>query len=87
MITPLIPLLAVESDASHLSVAKGRFRVARLFYLANKQSTLSSAFKPSGIVHVMCHIMRKAISSAVEAELGGALFHNGKWGISNQQLS
>ncbi|MFY8062379.1 MAG: hypothetical protein ACOVN2_01595, partial [Usitatibacteraceae bacterium] len=70
-------LLAVESDASYLSVAKGRSRAAGYFYLTNKQATPSSAFNPNGAVHVLCHIMREVLSSAAEAELG-ALFHNGK---------
>ena len=70
-------LLAVESDASYLSVAKGRSRAAGYFYLTTRQTTPSSPFQPNGAVHVMCHIMREVLSSAAEAELG-ALFHNGK---------
>ena len=70
-------LLAVESDASYLSVVKGRSRAAGYFYLTNKQTTPSADFKPNGAVHVLCHIMREVLSSAAEAELG-ALFHNGK---------
>ena len=71
-------LLAVESDASYLSVAKGRSRAAGYFYLTNHQAMPSSStFKPNGAVHVLCHIMRKVLSSAAEAKLG-ALFHNGK---------
>ena len=70
-------LLAVESDASYLSVAKGRSRAAGYFYLTNHQVAPSAVYKPNGAVHVLCHIMREVLSSAAEAELG-ALFHNGK---------
>ena len=70
-------LLAVESDASYLSVAKGRSRAAGYFYLTNLQSSPTTPFKPNGAIHILCHIMREVLSSAAEAELG-ALFHNGK---------
>ena len=70
-------LLAVESDASYLSVAKGRSRAAGYFFLTNHLAAPTSPYKPNGAVHVLCHIMREVLSSAAEAELG-ALFHNGK---------
>jgi hypothetical protein len=70
-------LLAVESDASYLSVVKAQSRAAGYFYLTNTPSTPTAALKPNGAVHVLCHIMREVLSSAAEAELG-ALFHNGK---------
>ena len=70
-------LLAVESDASYLSVAKGRSRAAGYFFLTNKLPTASGQYHSNGAVHVLCHIMREVLSSAAEAELG-ALFHNGK---------
>ena len=70
-------LLAVESDASYLSVVKGRSRAAGYFFLTNKRSSPTSSFKPDGAVHILCHIMREVLSSAAEAELG-AVFHNGK---------
>jgi hypothetical protein len=70
-------VLAVESDASYLSVVKARSRAAGYFYLTNTPANASDAFKPNGAVHVLCHIMREVLSSAAEAELG-ALFHNGK---------
>jgi hypothetical protein len=70
-------ILAVESDASYLSVVKGRSRAAGYFFLTNKTTSPFGPFKPNGAVHVMCHIMREVLSSAAEAELG-ALFHNGK---------
>jgi hypothetical protein len=70
-------ILAVESDASYLSVVKGRSRAAGYFFLTNKLATPTSSYKPNGAVHILCHIMREVLSSAAEAELG-ALFHNGK---------
>jgi hypothetical protein len=70
-------LLAVESDASYLSVVKGRSRAAGYFFLTNKPISTQGPYKPNGAVHVLCHIMREVLSSAIEAELG-ALFHNGK---------
>ena len=70
-------ILAVESDASYLSVIKARSRAAGYFYLTNAPSTPTAELKPNGAVHVLCHIMREVLSSAAEAELG-ALFHNGK---------
>ncbi|KAI2498397.1 Reverse transcriptase (RNA-dependent DNA polymerase) [Fragilaria crotonensis] len=70
-------LLAIESDASYLSVVKARSRAAGYFYLTNKTTARNAGFKPNGAVHVLCQIMREVLSSAAEAELG-ALFHNGK---------
>ena len=70
-------LLAIESDASYLSVTKGRSRAAGFFFLTNHRATSADAFKSNGAVHILCHIMREVLSSAAEAELG-ALFHNGK---------
>jgi hypothetical protein len=70
-------ILAVESDASYLSVVKARSRAAGYFYLTNTPTCSTAALKPNGAVHVLCHIMREVLSSAAEAELG-ALFHNGK---------
>jgi hypothetical protein len=70
-------LLAVESDASYLSVIKTRSRAAGYFYLTSKPAKSTDAFPPNGAVHILCHIMREVLSSAAEAELG-ALFHNGK---------
>ncbi|KAI2488785.1 Reverse transcriptase (RNA-dependent DNA polymerase) [Fragilaria crotonensis] len=73
-------LAVVESDASYLSVAKGRSRAAGYFYLTNRPTTTptpSLTLALNGAVHVLCHIMREVLSSAAEAELG-ALFHNGK---------
>ena len=71
-------ILAVESDASYLSVMKGRSRAAGYFFLTNKRSSPTSSYKPNnGAVHIICHIMREVLSGAAEAELG-AFFHNGK---------
>ena len=70
-------LLAIESDASYLSVTKGRSRAAGYFFLTNQLQKATDSYHPNGAVHVLCHIMREVLSSAAEAELG-ALFHNGK---------
>ena len=70
-------ILAVESDASYLSVVKGRSRAAGYFFLTDHLASPTSSYKPNGAVHILCHIMREVLSSAAEAELG-ALFHNGK---------
>ena len=70
-------ILAIESDASYLSVVKGRSRAAGYFFLTNKTSSPTGPFKPNGAIHILCQIMREVLSSAAEAELG-ALFHNGK---------
>jgi hypothetical protein len=70
-------LLAVESDASYLSIIIGRSRAADYFYLTNTPATPTSPLKPNGAIHVLCHTMPDVLSSAAEAELG-ALFHNGK---------
>jgi hypothetical protein len=71
-------ILAVESDASYLSVIKARSRAAGYFYLTSKPKLPTDAFQPNGAVHVMCHIMREVLSSAAEAELGALFQHNGK---------
>ena len=70
-------ILAVESDASYLSVIKARSRAAGYFLLTNATASPNVPLKPNGAVRVLCHIMREVLSSAAEAELG-ALFHNGK---------
>jgi hypothetical protein len=70
-------ILAIESDASYLSVTKARSRAAGYFFLTNKRTTNTDPYTPNGAVHVLCQIMREVLSSAAEAELG-ALFHNGK---------
>ena len=73
-------ILAVESDASYLSVlVKAHSRAAGYFYLLTNTTPASptDALKPNGAVHILCHIMREVLSSAAEANFG-ALFHNGK---------
>jgi hypothetical protein len=72
-----VRFIAIESDASFLSVIKACSRTAGYFYLTNRQTKPTEAFKPNGAIHVLCHIMRKVLSSAAEAGLG-ALCHNGK---------
>ena len=72
-------LLAIESDASYLSVTKGHSRAVGYFFLTDKPATTRSAaaFKANGAVHVRCQIMREVLSRAAEAEVG-APFHNRK---------
>jgi len=70
-------ILAIESDASYLSVTKARSRAAGFFFLTNALNSPTDSYKANGALHVLCHIMREVLSSAAEAELG-ALFHNGK---------
>lgn len=70
-------ILAVESDASYLSVPKARSRAAGIFFLTNPASTNDQPLQSNGPIHVLCQTMREVLSSAAEAELG-ALFHNAK---------
>ncbi len=70
-------VLAVESDASYLSVVNARSCAVGYFYMTNKTARNTDAYTSDGAVHVVCHNMREVFSSAAEAELG-ALFHNGK---------
>jgi len=68
--------LAIESDASYLSVSKARSRAAGFFYLTSNQG-LPTSGPYNGPIHVYCCVMKEVLSSAAEAELG-ALFHNAK---------
>jgi hypothetical protein len=56
-------ILAIESDASYLSVIKARSRAAGFFFLTNTPKHPTDALKPNGAVHVLCHIMREVLSS------------------------
>jgi hypothetical protein len=68
--------LAIESDASHLSVSKARSWAAGFFYLTSNQG-LPHSRPYNGPIHVYCCVMKEVLSSAADAELG-ALFHNSK---------
>jgi len=70
-------VLALDSDASYLSVSKARSRAAGFYFLTSLPPTSDAALPINGAIHVLCHIMRNVVSSAAEAELG-ALFLNGK---------
>jgi hypothetical protein len=70
-------LLAVKSNASHLSVVKACLHAAGCFYLTSMPAKPVDALQPNGAVHVSCHIMRDVLSSAAKAKLV-ALFHDGK---------
>jgi hypothetical protein len=68
--------LAIESDASYLSVSMVWSRAAGFFYLTSNQG-LPTSGPYNGPIHVYCCVMKELLSSAAEAELG-ALFHNSK---------
>ena len=74
-------ILWVESDASYLSEPKSRSSAGGFHYLSNRPASLpTTTDKPpllNGPINVVCHIMRKVLSSAAETELG-ALFYNCK---------
>ena len=73
-------VLCVHSDASYLSVIKGRSRASGIFFLANKPNPKQlDSYTPilNGIVHLVCKILRNIMASAAEAELG-AIFVNGQ---------
>jgi hypothetical protein len=70
-------ILAIESNASCLSVTKGRSRAAGHFFMTNQRVNDTDQCTANGAVHVLCQIIREILSSAAEAELG-ALFHNSK---------
>ena len=68
--------LAIESDASYLSVSKARSRAAGYYYLASTPN-LQHSRPYNGPIHVYCCVLKEVLASAAEAELG-ALFHNCK---------
>jgi hypothetical protein len=74
--------LEVSTDSSYLSVTKSRSRAGGFHYLGNKRP--DRPIQPddplpimNGPVHVHCSIMPMIVSSAAEAETGGA-YYNGK---------
>jgi hypothetical protein len=74
--------LEVSTDSSYLSVTKSRSRIGGYHYLGNKRPDrpiLPEDPLPmmNGPVHVHCSIMPMIVSSAAEAETGGA-YYNGK---------
>ncbi len=66
-----------SSDASYLSIPKGRIRAAGLFYLSNKPNKNNSNTVLNAPIHAECSVIRHVMSSAAEAELG-ELFINAK---------
>ena len=75
-------ILAIESDASYLSVPQARSRAAGFFFLTTQPTdSTKNAVPANGPIHILCQTMREVMSSAAEAELG-ALFHNAKEGCS-----
>jgi hypothetical protein len=67
---------AIKPDASYLSVSKARSLATGFFYLTSNQG-LPHSRPYSGPIHICCCVMKEALSSVSEAELG-ALFHNSK---------
>ena len=70
--------LHIDSDASYLSVARGRSRAGGHFTLSDATCTPSlppSKPTPNGTLHTECKTLRNVMASAAKAELG-ALFHN-----------
>jgi hypothetical protein len=57
-------ILAVESDASYLSVSKAQSSAAGYFFMTNKCSTDKEQHTTNGAVRVLCQIMREVLSSA-----------------------
>jgi hypothetical protein len=59
-------LLAVESDASYLSIVEARSRaLPGYFYLTSKPAKpTNDTLKPNGAIHMLCRIMGEGFSSA-----------------------
>jgi len=74
--------LLIESDASYLSEAKARSRVAGFHYLSTHPSDLPANTDPpnNGPISIPCKIIRNVLASAAEAELAG-LFINSQEAI------
>jgi hypothetical protein len=72
-------ILQIHSNASYLSEAKARSRAGGIHFLGNKlPETIHPDDPPpplNGAVHIVNIIMRNALASATEAEVG-AYFHN-----------
>jgi len=66
-------LLAIESDASYLSIPKVQSRAAGFFFLTSNLPTRHQHFNPNGAIHILCHVMKQEVlSSATESELGAS---------------
>jgi hypothetical protein len=74
--------LHIHSDASYLSEAEARSRIAGFFFLSDKPKNPSIAPSPTdtpppvnGAVLVLSNILRVVVASATEAEMGGVFFN------------
>ena len=71
-------ILNIHSDASYLTEAKARSRVAGHYFLGSKP-TKNKPIPLNGAIYAFCGILKFVVASAAEAELG-ALFLNAKEG-------
>ena len=67
-------ILNLHSDASYLSVGKGRNRAGGYFFLGSVPRD-NQNIQLNGNIHIICAILKLVAASAAEAELG-ALFFN-----------
>ena len=74
--------LHIHSDASYLSEAQAKSRVAGYYFLRDKPKDPTVAPSPdsepppeNGALHVLSNIMKVVVSSATEAEMGGVFFN------------
>jgi hypothetical protein len=72
-------ILHIDSDASYLVQPGAKSRVAGYFYLDNQVGSTKLPHLNGGVL-VECKTLRRVVSSAAEAEMGG-LFHNAQMGI------
>ena len=70
-----------HTDVSYLYVSKARSRAATYFYLSTDDFSLlppghksKLPARPNGAIHVMSTVMRQALSSATEAEVGANIY-------------
>ena len=71
-------ILNIHSDASYLTEAKARSRVAGHYFLGSKPNK-NKPIPLNGAIYAFCGILKFVVASAAEAELG-ALFLNAKEG-------
>jgi len=62
-----------ETDAAYLVFPKARSRIAGHYYFTNRKEDYSKGnITPNGPFHTECKALRRVLSSATEAETGGA---------------
>ena len=67
-------ILAVDSDASHLSESNAQSTIGRCHFLSNHPDKKTEP-RLNGAILVVCNIVKNVMASAAEAETGG-LFEN-----------